>query len=575
MAKFSDLGLNPMVLQALDEIGFERPTEVQSRAIPYLLDSRRDLVALAQTGTGKTAAFALPVIQQLRGDVEDVQSLVLCPTRELALQITKDVESYMKYMKGFGVVAVYGGERIDKQIRALKKSPQIVVGTPGRVNDMIRRRVLKVDGLRWLVLDEADEMLNMGFKDELDDIMKNMPENKQVLLFSATMNKAVRRIADNYMKKPEDLVIGEKNKGADGVEHFYYVVHEKDRYQVLKRIADMNPDVHGIVFCRTRRDTQYVADKLIQDGYSAEAIHGDVSQEQRINVMNRFKDKGIQMLVATDVAARGLDVQGLTHVINYGMPDSGENYVHRSGRTGRAHNVGVSLLIVNMREKYKIGELERRIGKKFEKGHVPRGDDICEKQLFNLIDRVCNVSVDEVQINKYMGLINKKLEGMDRDELIKKFVSVEFNRFLGQYLDAVDLNLGVEKGRSDILFARLRINVGKKSGFGVKDLFALLNNDGRFKGVEVGNINIDDNKTVFELDEKYKDDVIKYLNDLKVGGVRVKVVCEASGVSSSRSGGRKSGRGKKYKGGKGYKMSQRGYRSENKKNGGKYRSRKK
>lgn len=575
MTTFSDLGLNPMVLQALAEIGFEKPTLIQSKAIPRLLTSQKDLIALAQTGTGKTAAFALPIIQQLSNDTNNVQSLILCPTRELALQIAKDIENYMKYMKGLQVAPVYGGERIDKQIRTLKKKPQIVVGTPGRVNDMIRRKILKVENLRWLVLDEADEMLNMGFKEELDEILKNIPTDKQVLLFSATMNKAVRRIADSYMKKPEDLTIGEKNKGAEGVEHFYYIVHEKDRYQVLKRIADLNPDIHGIVFCRTRRDTQYVADKLIQDGYSAEAIHGDISQEQRTNVMNRFKDRGIQILVATDVAARGVDVRGLTHVINYGMPDSGETYVHRSGRTGRAHNVGVSLLIVNMREKYKVRELERKIGKKFEKGHIPSGDEICEKQLFKLVDKVCDVKVDEIQIGKYMSLINKKLTEMDREELIKKFISVEFNRFLNQYQYAADLNLGIEKSKnekSNILFSRLRINIGKKVHFGIKDLFTLLNKDGKFKGVEIGEIEIKDQETIFELDERYKDRVMQYLTDLKIGAIRLKPICEASGVESMGHRGKKNGEGKNNKR---YKKEKKGYKSNDQHKPKKYKFKKK
>ena len=354
MITFNELGLNPMILQALAEIKFETPTPIQSKVIPHLINSENDLIALAQTGTGKTAAFALPIIQQLDVNDKNVQSLILCPTRELAIQIARDIENFIKYSAGISVAVVYGGESIDKQIRALKKKPQIVVGTPGRVNDMIRRRVLKVETIKWLVLDEADEMLNMGFKEELDEILKNMPKEKQSLLFSATMNPSIRRIASNYMKKPEDISVGNKNQGAENVKHFYYVVHEKDRYQVLRRIADSNPDMHALIFCRTRRETQLIADKLIQDHYSAEAIHGEISQAQRTHAMNRFRDKKVQLLVATDVAARGIDVKKLTHVVNYNLPDSQEAYLHRSGRTGRANNAGISIVIVNMRETYKI-----------------------------------------------------------------------------------------------------------------------------------------------------------------------------------------------------------------------------
>jgi ATP-dependent RNA helicase DeaD len=543
---FKDLGLNPMILQALTELGFEQPTPVQSETIPHLINTDKDLIALAQTGTGKTAAFALPIIQQLDEEEDSVQSLILCPTRELALQISKDIGNYIKYLHNFKVVPVYGGERIDKQIRALKKKPQIVVGTPGRVNDMIRRRVLKVESIKWLVLDEADEMLNMGFKEELDAILENMPSSKQVLLFSATMNKPVRRIADNYMNDPEDITVGDKNKGADNVEHFYYIVHEKDRYQALKRIADINPDIHGIVFCRTRRETQEVADKLIQDNYSAEAIHGEISQEQRTNVMNRFRDKKIQLLVATDVAARGIDVNGLTHIINYNLPESGEAYLHRSGRTGRANNKGISLVILNMREKYKIRTLERKIGKPFEKGRIPRGEDICENQLFKLVDKVSNTEINEEQIGKYLDLINEKFEDMDRDELIKKFISMEFNRFFEQYKDAVDLNSNVGKerdqrdqrsphsSRSSILFARFNINIGREAGLDVKELLVFLNDRPVLRKVEIGNIDIKKDHALFEVDENFKDKVLDCFRGAEVNGVGVKISCEETGVRSSR-----------------------------------------
>lgn len=551
MTTFKDLGLSPIILQALEEIGFQTPTPIQAKAIPHLINSDKDLVALAQTGTGKTAAFALPILQQLDTRSENVQTLILCPTRELAIQIASDIKKFLKYSPGVNVLAVYGGERIDVQIRGMKLRPQIVVGTPGRVNDMIRRRLLKVESIRWLVLDEADEMLNMGFKEELDDILTTMPADKQVLLFSATMNNQVRRIADNYMNKPEDITVGEKNSGADNVQHFYYMVHEKDRYQALKRIADMTPDIHGIIFCRTRRETQMVADKLIQDNYSAEAIHGEISQEQRTHVMNRFREKKTQLLVATDVAARGIDVSGLTHVINFNLPETLEGYVHRSGRTGRANNDGISLVILNMREKYKIRQLENKIGKSFEQGRIPSGEDICEKQLFSLIEKVCNVPVNEKQIGKYMELINKKFENMDREELVKKFVSVEFNRFLEHYQGSNDLNSGVngERGersekserfdKSGILFARFRINVGSKLGLNIKELFDFLNANRELKGVEIGAINIGKDYTTFEVDEKYKDKIMPYFEDADMGDIMVEIVCEETGLPSSRSSERK------------------------------------
>ncbi|MDP4007799.1 MAG: DEAD/DEAH box helicase [Candidatus Peregrinibacteria bacterium] len=563
MSTFKDLGLNPMILQALDELGFAVPTPIQSKAIPHLINSDNDLIALAQTGTGKTAAFSLPIVQQLDMADSSVQALILCPTRELAIQIASDIKTFVKYSKGVSVVPVFGGESVDKQIRSLKQRPQIVVGTPGRVNDMIRRRILKVESLKWLVLDEADEMLNMGFKEELDQILETMPEGKQALLFSATMNNQIRRIASNYMRKPEEITIGEKNTGTANVAHFYYVVHEKDRYQALRRIADLNPDIHALVFCRTRRETQQVADKLIQDHYSAEAIHGDISQDQRNHVMNRFREKKIQLLVATDVAARGIDVSGITHVINYNLPDGDEAYVHRSGRTGRAHNLGISLVIVNMREKYKIRDLERKIGRSFEKGKIPTGEDVCERQLFSLIDKLCKVEVDESQIDKYTDVINKKFEHLDREALIKKFVSVEFNRFLEHYKGSADLNSNAIEGQSrqldkpSILFARFQINVGRNVGLTVKDLLEFINSEPDLKKADIGNIELKNQFALFEVDEKYKDMVIHCFNDAEIAGVRVKISCEATGVYSSREvsggGGGRGGRGGSggYRGGGG------------------------
>ena len=536
--KFTDLGLNPMILQALEEIGFETPTPVQSKTIPHLINSDKDLIGLAQTGTGKTAAFSLPIIQQMDTNNQSVQALILCPTRELAIQITKDIEKFIKYTNRASVTTVYGGARIDTQIRALKNNPQIVVGTPGRVNDMINRKILKVNAINWLVLDEADEMLNMGFKEELDEILKTTPGDKQVLLFSATMDRSIRRIANNYMKKPEEITIGSKNKGADNVEHFYYVVHERDRYQALRRIADANPKIRGIVFCRTRRETQKVADQLMADHYSAEAIHGEISQNQRTNTMDRFKKGKTQLLVATDVAARGIDVNELSHVINYNLPDSSEAYLHRSGRTGRAHNTGVSLVIVNMREKHRIRALENKIGKSFEQSKIPTGSDICEKQLFNLMDKICKVEIDEAQIEKYIEVINKKFEDLSKEEIIKKVVSTEFGRFIEHYKNAPDLNSNVGKNdsgrKSSTLFSRFKINIGKDEGLNIKELFNYLNSQKELKRADFGNIDIDRGFTLFEVDQNFKKEVMSVFQNAEIYNVKVKIECEATGIVSTR-----------------------------------------
>lgn len=558
MVTFRDLGLNPMILQALTEIGFEKPTPIQSKAIPHLLSSEKDVVALAQTGTGKTAAFALPIVSQLDIKANNVQALILCPTRELAIQVAKEIDTFIKYLPNTSTLAVFGGANVTDQIRGLKSNPSIVVGTPGRVNDLIRRKALKVDQVKWLVLDEADEMLNMGFKEEIDETLETMPENKQVLLFSATMNKSVRRIASNYMRKPDDITVGTENQGADNVEHFYYLVKESDRYDALRRIADFQPDIHAIIFCRTRRETQMVADKLIKDGYSAEAIHGDIPQEQRLQAMNRFKDRKIQMLVATDVAARGIDVDKLSHVINYNLPESTEAYVHRSGRTGRAHNSGVSFLIINLRERHKIKDLERKIKKPFEQAKVPSGADICEKQLFSLIDNVSKVEVDEDKIEKYLGAISVKLKDFSREELIKKFVSVEFNRFIKHYHNAKDLNPN-EKSLNEMStsnrgsFTRFNFNLGMNQGLEVKDIFEFINESKKLKGVEIGKISINQNDTSIEIDQDRKDDFVEYFSTAEVDGKLLDIEIEEENIpmpdnsrkrGNSRGGGRNRGRGR-------------------------------
>lgn len=443
MTTFKSLGLSDEILQSITLLGFETPTPIQEKTIPVLLENENDLIGLAQTGTGKTAAFGLPIIQKIT-ESKDTQALILSPTRELALQIANDLKAYSKFSDKINIVAVYGGASAEGQIAELRRGAQIVVGTPGRTLDLINRNKLIVKNVRYLVLDEADEMLTMGFKDDLDGILAGTPKEKQTLLFSATMPQEIVRISKTYMTKPIEISVGNRNEGADNIEHIYYEVHARDRYEALKRISDMNPNIYGIVFCRTRMETKDIADKLMQDGYNADALHGDLSQAQRDHVMGRFRSRHLQLLVATDVAARGLDVNDLTHIINFNLPDEDEVYIHRSGRTGRAGKSGISLSILHMREKHKLRAIEKRIGKKFEKLAVPSGKEICEKQLFNLIDKFQQVEVNDSQIEPFLEVIYEKLQSIDREELIKRIVSLEFNRFLEYYKNARDLNVAAK-----------------------------------------------------------------------------------------------------------------------------------
>src|SRR6056297_1115478 len=449
MTLFNEMGLNPEIQLAIEEIGFEQPTPIQEKVVPFLMNDKQDLVALAQTGTGKTAAFGLPILQQIDTTKKASQALILRPTRELALQIANDLENYARHLTKINIAVVYGGADIKKQINQLERGAQIVVGTPGRTLDLIKRKKLKVNEIQWLVLDEADEMLSMGFKDDLDAILETSPAEKQTLLFSATMPKEIVSIANKYMNNPFEISVGKKNTGAENVEHHYYLIHAKDRYIALKRIADLNPNIYGIIFCRTRAETKDVADKLMQDGYNADALHGDLSQSQRDHVMARFRTKHLQMLVATDVAARGLDVNDLTHVINYNLPDDPEIYIHRSGRTGRAGKRGISVTLIHLREKGKLRQVEKSVNKKFIQQQVPSGKEICEKQLFNLIDRMEQVDVNETEIESFMPVIYKKLSWLDREDLIKRFVSVEFNRFLKYYENAPDINVDESRTSHD------------------------------------------------------------------------------------------------------------------------------
>ena len=520
---FNNIGLGDNILRAVEELGFETPTPVQAEVIPAILSTQENIIALAQTGTGKTAAFGLPLLENTDLKARATEGLILCPTRELCMQITKDLQNYSKFLPGMKVTPVYGGADIRQQITALREGVHIVVGTPGRVLDLIGRKILKVQQIKWLVLDEADEMLNMGFQEDMDTILAETPAEKRTLLFSATMPNPIRKLADKYMHQPLEITIGKRNESTANVSHEFFMVHARDRYLALKRIADIHPGIYSIIFCRTRQETKDVAEKLIQDGYNADALHGDLSQAQRDHVMNRFRNKTLQMLVATDVAARGLDVSDLTHVINYNLPDDQDAYIHRSGRTGRAGKLGVSISIIHTREMGRVRELERITGAKFQRKMVPSGRDICEKQLFHLVDKMEHINVNEEQIDQYLKVIYKKLEWLSREDLIKKFVSLEFNRFLDYYKHAIDINVKAEQresrdsrqsGRSsreksagqrrerngEAEFARLFINLGSKNNLTPPKLIGLINDYGRSRRITIGKIDIQRNFSFFEVD---------------------------------------------------------------------------
>lgn len=542
------------MLKAIEELGFEKPTPIQEKTIPLILRETTDIVALAQTGTGKTAAFGLPVIQKIEIGVNKTQMLVLCPTRELCLQITNDLRNFSKYIGNINIVPVYGGASINEQIKLLDKGAHVVVATPGRAVDLINRKKLRLGDVKWLVLDEADEMLSMGFKDDLDTILSGTPTEKQTLLFSATMPREISAIARKYMDDPVEITVGKTNQGADNVSHEYFLVHARDRYEALKRIADVNPNIYGIVFCRTRAETKEVADNLIRDGYNADALHGDLSQEMRDIVMNRFRNRRLQILVATDVAARGLDVNDLTHVINYNLPDDPEVYIHRSGRTGRAGKKGISISILHLKEKGKLKDIERMLNKKFEIKPVPSGRDICEKQLFNLIDKVEKVEVNTANIEDYLRIIYKKLEWLDREELIKHFVAVEFNRFIEAYENAPDLNVDNIKGsennsegsrnknkgpknksdhksdfegknnfkrRRGVVFSRMFMNIGKSERMDKRTIINMINQTMPGKSVEIGEIEVLRNFSFFEIDKRYEFDVQKAFRQVQYKGKKI------------------------------------------------------
>ena len=533
MDNFKQTRLHPDILKAITEMGFETPTPIQAKTIPHLMASAHDLIATAQTGTGKTAAFGLPSIHLT--DIEDrrTQTLVLCPTRELCMQITKDLGNFSKYINGINILAVYGGASIQAQIKSLKKGAQIVIGTPGRTKDLIKRKRLDISHVARVVLDEADEMLTMGFKKDLEMILAQTPQKKQTLLFSATMSKRVVEITKSYMNNPLEIAAARMNIAADNVQHIYYMVNAKDRYEAIKRIIDINPGIYGIVFCRTRRETKEVANKLMHDGYNADTLNGDLSQVQRDDVMGRFRNRQLQILVATDVAARGLDVDDLSHVINFNLPDDDEIYVHRSGRTGRAGKKGISIIIIHTREMRKIREIEKKFSITFIRETVPSGLDICKKRLYTLIDKVENVKVDEQQIGQFMPDIYKKLEWLEREELVKHFVSTEFNRYLSYYKNARDINISGDSmgekrskrekqsrgDRRNTSFAGFYVNVGFQHKLNPGRLIGLINKCLRSSDAVIGKIEVMKTFSFFEIDNKWESKLFVGFKGKKFEGI--------------------------------------------------------
>lgn len=542
MESFVETGLSEDILKAIDELGFVTPTPVQARSIPEILNNGQDIISLAQTGTGKTGAFGLPIIQLADVQTSITQALILCPTRELCLQISKDLHAFAKYKERVRIVSVYGGTDIRSQLKALKGPAHIVVGTPGRVIDLIGRGALKVGDIKWLVLDEADEMLNMGFKDDLETILAETPEERQTLLFSATMPPFISKIASSYMKNPMEIKIGRTNQGADTVEHNYYQVKASDRYLALKRIVDIIPDIYGIVFCRTRQETKDVADKLIADGYNADSLHGDLSQAQRDMVMQRFRMKHLQILVATDVAARGIDVNELTHVINYNLPDDPEVYIHRSGRTGRAGKSGVSLAIVHSREMGKIRQIEKVSNKKFVRKMVPTAEEICQTKLLHFIDGIEKQELaEDSAVSQFMPSIVEKLSKFSPEELIYKFVAAEFAEVNQYYQNAIDLNIyDTDKGKKGKggggMFDRLFINIGKIDQVRAGDLIALVNDfmrEGSGK-INIGHIDLMRNFSFIEVDSQYSQEIIDAMNGKKVNGYKLIVEMSSPKPEGSR-----------------------------------------
>ncbi len=571
MTKFKALGLEQPLLDAIADLGFDTPSEVQEKTIPILLEGETDLVALAQTGTGKTAAFGFPLIQKIDPDSRTTQGLILSPTRELCLQLTNELQLYAKYIKGINVVAIYGGASLTEQAKQIKRGAQIVVATPGRMKDMIGRRIIDISKIDYCILDEADEMLNMGFYEDIQDILSNTPKEKSTWLFSATMPKEVAIIAKKFMHQPKEITVGSKNSGVDTVQHEYYIVGGRDRYPALKRLADTNPGIFSLVFCRTKRDTQKVAEKLIEDGYSAGALHGDLSQNQRDLVMNSFRKKQIQLLVATDVAARGIDVDDITHVINYQLPDEIETYTHRSGRTGRAGKSGISMVIITRSELRKISGIEKKIQQKFISKKIPTGLEICEIQLYHLANKIKNTEVDE-EVNQFLPAINDVLVGLDREELIKKIVAVEFSRFFDYYNRSSDLNVsdqseGRSRGRRDTEevqqngSVRYFINVGEKDGYDWMSLKDFLRDTLEINKDDIYKVDVKDSFSFFNTEASLSELILGTFKDFKVDGrfVNVEISQNPGGSGSSGGGGGGGGGRRSRDNNKGSRRSERPY----------------
>jgi ATP-dependent RNA helicase DeaD len=558
---FKLLGISDDVVNAVKDLGFENPTPIQEQAIPVLLEGNNDFVGLAQTGTGKTAAFGLPLIELIDFSTKKPQALILCPTRELCLQIASDIKNYSKNIPGASVVAVYGGANIMQQLREIRNGVQVVVATPGRMLDIIGRKAIDFTNVKYVVLDEADEMLNMGFQEDINDILSTTPDDKKTWLFSATMPPEVRRIAKNYMDNPTELTMGTKNTGNVNIEHEYYVVRARDKYAALKRIVDFNPEIFAVVFCKTKMDTQDVAENLIKDGYNADALHGDLSQQQRDKVMQRFRDRNMQLLIATDVAARGIDVNNVTHVVNYSLPDEIESYTHRSGRTGRAGKSGISICIINSKELGKIRQIERIIGKQFTKAELPTGFDVCEKQLFSLVHKVHNVEVNEAQIEQYIPRIMDEFAELSKEDVIKRFASLEFNRFLEYYKNAPDLNASAmdergergergARGARNSDYTRLFINLGSVDEFTRGDLLSFVCNNGKISGKSIGKIDLKGVYSFFEVENATVDSLFSNFKDIQFNnrGVRIEKSGDAP-EGGERRGGGGGGERRSYSGG--------------------------
>ncbi len=541
MNTFEALGVMPEIRKAISEMGYVAPMPVQEEVIPLMLGDTGDIIALAQTGTGKTAAYGIPILQKTDIGLRHPQTLILCPTRELCLQIASDLNDYSKYIANLSVLPVYGGSSIESQIKTLSRGVQIIVATPGRLMDLMNRGVADLSGIKNVILDEADEMLSMGFAEDIEEILSKVPDRRNMLLFSATMPKEIAKITGRYMHSPREIVIGEKNKGNENIRHIYYTVHAKDKYLALKRIADYYPNIYGIIFCRTRRETQEIADKLIQDGYNADALHGELTQAARDYVMQKFRNRNLQILVATDVAARGLDVNNLTHVIHFGLPDEAEAYTHRSGRTARGGKTGISIAICHIREKGKLRKIMGSANCKFEKGTIPDSQTICEKQLFNFTDKIEKVKVNEEEIASLMPSIFRKLEWLEKEDIIKRVISLEFNRLIDYYQHAGEIETVDEKqtnsvtqknreGRRGLTTGRpeegmkiLKLNFGKRNGLIPAQLIDLVNHCVKGKRVEIGRIDLRDEFSLFEVGKGDAGRVMDAMNSFEADGKNIVV----------------------------------------------------